>query len=92
MDYVTEDLASSRRFIHDHFYVDEGLGCANTPQEAIKIFTDARKIFSKHKIRLHKIVSLDSAVLSAFPVTEIAPDLDSIDLTKTILQTAFGVE
>ena len=91
-DHETEDLAAARSFIHDNFYVDDGLGCADTHQEAIKILTDTRNIFSKYKIRLHKIVSPDAAVLSAFPITEIAPDLNSVDLTNSSLQTALGVE
>ena len=84
-------LVEARSFINDNFYVDDGLGSAATATEAIKILTDARTILSRFNIRLHKIVSPDTRVLQAFPSSDLAPELDSINISKSSSQTALGV-
>ena len=88
----TLHLVEAKNFIYDNFYVDDGLGCTHTPEEAIKVLSDARTILSSYNIRLHKIVATDPAVLSAFPPSELASTTDSIDLLKSNPQTALGLQ
>merc|ERR1712055_879445 len=44
-------------FVEDGFYVDDGLGSADTPQEAVAILKEAINALAAKQIRLHKVVS-----------------------------------
>ena len=84
-------LTGACKMILENFYVDDLLGSASDSEEAIKLLTDARFILSKYNIRLHKIVSPDPKLLASFPRSELAPDIDSVDISTTPLQAALGV-
>ena len=86
---LTRTAASS--FIKENFYVDDGMSSTETPEEAVKILSDTRAILSAYNIRLHKIVATHQEVLNAFPASEIAQGLDSVDLSKSPTQGALGI-
>ena len=90
-DEDAADLIEAKKFILHNFYVDDGMGCANTIEEAISTLKDARTILSKYNIRLHKIISPHSEVLSAFPESELAPELTSLDISSNCSQSALGI-
>ena len=94
--YTTKDpevshLVKARNFILTNVYVDDGMGSADTVEEAIQILVEAREILARYNIRLHKIISPSEKLLSAFPVTELAKDVDTLDISRNPAQSALGV-
>ncbi|KAF2344785.1 Retrotransposon Pao [Trinorchestia longiramus] len=81
----------AQKFILNSFYVDDGLGSAKTPAQAIQILTRARSILERYKIRLHKIVSSSDAVMRAFPQSELAEDTEIVDLDRASLHRTLCV-
>ena len=81
----------TRDFVERRFYVDDGLGTADSPQQAINILTETRKVLSKFNIRLHKICSNNKEVLHAFPASEVITDPRELELNhcgeRSIQQT-----
>ena len=57
-------------FVRENFYVDDGLGCADTPTAAANILTEAVAALAKKRVRLHKIVATHPAVLDKFRSSE----------------------
>lgn len=57
----------SLNYIHHNFYVDDGLGCASTVEEAINVLKKSKETLARYNIVLHKIVSNNPEVLNAFP-------------------------
>ena len=78
-------------FITENTYVDDGLRSESTVEQAISTLKNARKILATYNIRLHKIISTHSAVLQAFPPSEIAKDVDTVDLNQSMAQHALGI-
>ncbi|XP_059085507.1 uncharacterized protein LOC131882394 [Tigriopus californicus] len=68
----------ARTFIEDHFYMDDGLGTAQSEEEAINILREARRILAKFNIRLHKIASNRTSVMAAFPDSEVAEEIKDL--------------
>jgi limonene-1,2-epoxide hydrolase len=73
--HATKRLAANcstvaRNFIRRNFYVDDGLGCADTPSEAVQILKEPRTILAHYNIHLHKIAASSSEVLAEFPESE----------------------
>jgi hypothetical protein len=60
------DKPDGARFILSNFYVDDGLTCAATEDQALKIALEAREICSFGGMNLHKFVSNSAALTSAF--------------------------
>ena len=94
--YTTTDpdaasLTDAKDFILNNMYVDDGMGSADTVEDAVQILKDARSILSKYNIRLHKIVSPSKKFLSAFPSSELAPDVKTLDISRNSAQSALGV-
>ena len=57
-------------FIQDDFYVDDGLTSTSTPEDAIELIAQARKICAQGNLRLHKFTSNSKEVLSTVPESE----------------------
>ena len=70
--------AITKNFIHYSFYVDDGLGCADTVAEAASVLEEARSVLARFNICLHKIVSSSREVLKAFPESEKAQELAQV--------------
>ena len=66
-DVTWNELMASRRYIEESFYVDDGLGCTDTMEEAITLLKGAVNLLAWRNIRLHKILSNEPDVLRAFP-------------------------
>ena len=68
-----EDLSpEGSNFLQRDFYVDDGLHSKDTVQSAVSTLKGAIEICAKGGLRLHKIVSNSSKLLSSFPASEIA--------------------
>ena len=93
--YTTVETGTQDRpgghFIRRNFYVDDGLRSEETVEGAVRTLTEARKILGKFGIRLHKIISTHPEVLSSFPASEIAENLDHVDISNTPEQSALGI-
>ena len=94
--YTTKSAAASIHpeaceFIMDNFYVDDGLRSEKTPSDAISTLKKTREILSHYNIRLHKIASSNSSVLTAFPSSEIATNINSVNLQESLAQRALGI-
>ena len=91
---INEDpniLHEADQFIHKNFYVDDGLGCANTCEKAIRVLKAAKEGLAKTKIRLHKIVSNEAPVLNAFPECERGDVSSTYDFENCPTQRTLGV-
>ena len=77
--------------ILNNFYGDDGMGSADTAEEIIRIPDDTRNILGNKNIRLHKIIFTDHKVLAAFPLSELGPVLESVDIAKSPLHSALGL-
>ena len=62
-----EEYPRATQQILQNFYVDDYLGGAETPQEAVELFHDIRSILSKGSFSLCKWRSSSSAVLQQIP-------------------------
>ena len=82
---------SACELIMNNFYVDDALGSKSTVNEAIAVLKNTRTILSNYNIRLHKIISSHPMVLQAFPPSEIAANVDSVDLNQSSAQHALGI-
>ena len=78
-------------FIHDNFYTDDGLGTAETAEEAINILQEAKSTLGKFNIKLHKISSSSPQVVSAFPSTDRAPSIEKLEFTDATQQRTLGL-
>ena len=89
-DFNEPGFESAKEYIFNSFYVDDGLYSADDAGRAIQTLRDARTLLESYNIRLHKIMSNSTQVLSAFPESEWASDFD---FTKNIdsVQRALGV-
>ena len=62
--------AAAYNYITRSFYVDDGLGCTSTVQEAIQVIKTAKEALQRFNIRLHKMLSNCNEVIEAFPESE----------------------
>lgn len=65
-----KSIMLAREYVRKSFYVDDGVGSADNPEEAVSVLHTARSLLSNFNIRLHKIVSNCSQVMNAFPSSE----------------------
>ena len=77
-------------FVNEQFYVDDGLSCAGSVEDAVRVLKDTVDALSKSNIRLHKICSSSPDVVNAFPESERALS-SSIDLKESSNQSALGL-
>ena len=88
---LPDDFQRAKDYLHESFYVDDGLTSTNTSGEAIDTLQKARKILSKFNIRLHKITSNDPDVLKAIPSSELASEIPMLPSEASAIQAALGV-
>ena len=86
------DREASRAFIKRKFYVDDALDSRATVEEAISTLKGARDILARVNCRLHKISSTHPEVLRAFPPSEIAKDVDYVDIQESSPQSTLGLK
>ena len=91
---VENSVQEVKKFIHNDFYVDDGLSSQSSPSQAVALIKKTQKDLSKNSLRLHKIASNDSEVMKAFDKEDLALDLKSIDFDVNDLPTqrSLGLE
>jgi hypothetical protein len=80
-----------RNFVYHNFYVDDGLGCSDTVEEAINTISETKKALQQFNIRLCKINSNSPDVLNAFPVSECSTDKELVHIQEELVQPTLGV-
>lgn len=86
--------SQTRDFITHNFYVDDGIASISTVEEAAELVKDATEVCSKAKLRLHKFVSNNREVLQTIPTSEVASDIQGLNLFKDELpsERTLGLE
>ena len=92
LDPEAVDSPKACNFIKNNFYVDDGLGSADSENEAIDTLKQSVTILSKYNLRLHKIVSNSRQLLKSFPRSELATDGSSIELVEKDVQPTLGLK
>ena len=90
-DITFSELKSIRHYIMKAFYVDDGLYCTDTVDEAVQVLKGAVNRLKRHNIRLHKFISNEPEVLKAFPEADCSVSVASFKLQPSELQTTLGV-
>ena len=73
-----DKFPASRHFLLNNMYIDDALGSADTPEEAIQILSGSVSILNQYKIRLHKFNSSSTAVLKALPSSELSESVATL--------------
>lgn len=83
-----------KTFIHQDFYVDDGLTSQPTDKDAIELIKGAQATLSSASLRLHKVASNSVAVMEAFPTEDRVKDVRDMDLRHDTLppQRSLGVQ
>ena len=95
---IASDYASisseAAAFLHNDFYVDDGIISTPTKKEAIQLINDAREICQKGNVRLHKFISNDRAVIDSVPPSERCATAQTLDLMRDQLpsERTLGLE
>ncbi|XP_064644719.1 uncharacterized protein LOC135498392 [Lineus longissimus] len=71
---------AAAEFVRSSFYVDDGIGSVDHPDEAITLLPNTVALCAERKLRLHKIVYNDRRVLESIPVSERGKSIQSLDL------------
>ncbi|XP_048249047.1 uncharacterized protein LOC125378158 [Haliotis rufescens] len=73
-------------FVERDFYVDDGLTCLLTTEQAIDLIKRTQQaLLSGGNLRLHKVASNDPEVMKTFPSDDLAKDLKDLDLGSDLL-------
>ncbi|XP_030833438.1 uncharacterized protein LOC115918415 [Strongylocentrotus purpuratus] len=98
-NYGLRDLTSDaepdvRDFVHNNFYVDDGLAACDDSNTAVSLMERTRaKLKEKAGIRLHKIASNSQVVLDAFEPEEVQKDIRNLTLSDGApTQRSLGVQ
>ncbi|KAK7107684.1 hypothetical protein V1264_015565 [Littorina saxatilis] len=81
-------------FIQNDFYVDDGLSSRPDTSTAVELLQGAVEICVKGNLRLHKIASNDSRVMSSFSTTQVVKSSsveDGQDQSKRSIERALGI-
>lgn len=79
-EHQDEYGADSKEFVMRNFYVDDGLTSVSTEEEAIDLLRRTQKMLAASNLKLHKIASNSSKVMTAFAPEDLAKDLKDLDL------------
>ena len=80
-------------FLHNDFYVDDGLKSFATPDSAISVIQSTQAMCAAVNLRLHKFASNSKAVLEALPTEDRSKDFKDLDLHHDTLpvQRSLGI-
>ncbi|XP_057699895.1 uncharacterized protein LOC130920590 [Corythoichthys intestinalis] len=89
----TEYGKEASQFVIRNFYVDDGLVSLPTELEAITLLQNTPKMLAVSNLRLHKFASNSSKVMEAFPTSDLAKDIKSLNLDNDPLpvQRSLGI-
>ena len=81
-------------FLHDDFYVHNGLKSCPTSQEAIDLVKESIAMCAKAGLRLHKFATNDEEVHQQVPVTDRADKAIQNDIMPSIssIERALGIQ
>lgn len=93
-DFEDECGSEAAHFVKNDFYVDDGLKSVPTPDAAISLVKNTKKLCAKGGFNLHKFVSNHKAVIDAIPHEDRSKDIQSLDITRDTLpiERALGVQ
>ncbi|PIK59809.1 hypothetical protein BSL78_03264 [Apostichopus japonicus] len=93
-DYEKEFGPDVTHFIHQNFYVDDGLKSVSDANEAIDLISRTKDVLKKGGIRFHKIVSNSRIVMRSVPSEDQAGATKDLDLCLDPLpiERALGVQ
>ncbi|XP_076045077.1 uncharacterized protein LOC143027605 [Oratosquilla oratoria] len=83
-----------RYFIENNFYVDDGLASLPDAETAYKLIQDSKSALQEGgRLRLHKITSNSKEVLEKFATSELAENLQELNLTSDSMpmQSSLGL-
>ena len=85
--------SDAKEFVHNNFYVDDGLKSVTDSAEAVDLLSRTQAMLAAYNLRLHKIVSNDPNVTQAFPKEDRASDLRDLDFSQDAIpmQRTLGV-
>ena len=85
--------SDAKAFVHNNFYVDDGLHSAPDPGSAIDLLRRTQAMLATANLRLHKIASSHAEVMEAFPPEDHASGLYNLDFSKDPIpmQRSLGV-
>ena len=87
---MPDNYIGAGQYIRNNIYVDDGLYSANTEEEAVDILSKARELLSTN-LRLHKIISNSKNVLKHFPESELAMEVEKLELQSSSIQQTLGI-
>ena len=76
--------SDAKEFVHNNFYVDDGLKSVTDSAEAVDLLSRTQAMLAAYNLRLHKIVSNDPNVTQAFPKEDRASDLLILTFHRTL--------
>lgn len=93
-DYEDQCGSEAGDFVKKNFYVDDGLKSVPTPEAAISLVKNTKKLCKKGGFNLHKFVSNNMSVIEAIPNEDRSKDLQNLNITKDTLpiERALGVQ
>ena len=93
-DFATDFGEDVRDFIHQEFYVDDGLKSLPTVQQAVDLISRTKQLCEKGGLHLHKFVSNSREVLKTVPEEDRAKNVREINLLHDDLplERALGVQ
>ncbi|RXN03643.1 hypothetical protein ROHU_013311 [Labeo rohita] len=80
-EYQDEYGTDSKEFVMRNFYVDDELTSVPTEEEAIDLLQRTQKMLAASNLKLHKIASNSSKVMTAFAPEDLAKDLKDLDFS-----------
>ncbi|KAK3721602.1 hypothetical protein QZH41_000137 [Actinostola sp. cb2023] len=84
---------TAKEFVHNDFYVDDGLASRQTDDEMVDLIKNAQAMLATANLRLHKVVSNSIKVMDAIPASDRAKSVCNLDLNHDVLppQRSLGV-
>eukprot|EP00057_Strongylocentrotus_purpuratus_P002977 XP_003725633.2 PREDICTED: uncharacterized protein LOC100892397 [Strongylocentrotus purpuratus] len=85
---------AAANFVHNDFYVDDGLISVPTSAEAVDLIIQTRVLCKEGKLHLHKIVSNSREVMQAVPIEDRAKSVKELNLLHDELpiERALGLQ
>ena len=77
----------AKEFVHNDFYVDDGLTSCSILQEVVELVRNTQAMHDAANIRLHKIVSNSVEVITALPKQDRVPKLRELHFNADSLPT-----
>ena len=87
---LTAEFHLAQNYIHESFYVDDGIGSTTAIADAVQTVSKAVSLLSDYNIRLHKILSNKEEVMNHFPEAECAT-VSNKTMENPSVQRALGI-